>query len=69
MKNIFKNISLFALGIAAVTTLASVRLTPVPVPSVARTVVLRTVSLTSGVQVAGGDDGQETHGDKGKTKG
>jgi hypothetical protein len=68
MKNTFKTISLCALGIAGFALLTSVRPTPAPAAASApRTVTLKTISVPSAIQVAG--DGQETHGDKGKTKG
>ena len=70
MKNTFKNISLFALGIVAVATLTSVRLTPALTSATPKTVTLTMVSVPSALLVTlGGDDGQESHGDKGKTKG
>ena len=70
MKNICKHISLFALGMVAVALLTSARVSPAPATSVSGTATLKIVSLPSALQIAGRDsDGQETHGDKGKTKG
>ena len=69
MKTTFKHISLFALGIAAIAILTSVRLTSATFAPSPTTVTLKTVTVSSSVLVAGGDDGQETHGDKGKTRG
>ncbi len=70
MKNTFKNISLFALGVVAVATLTSVRLTPVPTNSTPKSTTQVSVSVPSVMLVTDSrDDGQESHGDKGKTKG
>ena len=69
MKTTFKHISLFAFGIAAIALLTSVRLTPATAAPAPTPVTLKTVSVPSAILVAGKDDGQETHGDKGKTKG
>ena len=63
MKTTFKNITLFAFGIAAVAMMTSARLTPAPASAPG------TLSLKVVPQVLVADDGQETHGDKGKGKG
>ncbi|MCW3098287.1 MAG: hypothetical protein JWL77_3905 [Chthonomonadaceae bacterium] len=68
MKTTFKHISLFALGMVAIALLTSVRLTPATA-AMPTTVTLKTLSVPSAILVAGKDDGQESHGDKGKTKG
>lgn len=71
MKTTFKNSSLFALGMVAAALLTSAPVTKsAPVAPAPVLVTLKTLSLPSALQVAGKDgDGQETHGDKGKTKG
>ena len=67
MKNTFKNISQFALGIVAVALLTTVRLTPATATYAHPMLSLKTITVT-GVLVAGGGggDGQESHGDKGR---
>jgi hypothetical protein len=67
MKTTFKNSFWFTLGIAAIALLTSVHPTSAPVASAPQSVALKTLSVPSALQIAG--DGQETHGDKGKTKG
>jgi len=71
MKNTFNNISRFALGMVALALLTSVRLTPATASFERPMLSLKSVSLDSGLLLAGGGggDGQESHGDKGKTKG
>ena len=61
MKTTFKHITLFAFGIVAVAILTSAR----PMPASAS----RTFSQKIVTQALVADDGQETHGDKGKGKG
>ena len=67
MKTTFKNSFRLTLSIAAIALLTSVHPMSAAVASAPRSVALKTLSVPSAMQIAG--DGQETHGDKGKTKG